>query len=171
MRGNQCAINSPRFTATSSRGLFEASHGIVFLLGCPCTTASSPAPIPPRLAKGYSLLAENYFNLLSRVSPLLFSPFSLSFEPFSSSSSSFPSSSSSSSSSSRTRRKERDLWRRVYYHGSTRYVQWPMLYRSWSISRLQRVCLVNEIVSRIDMERWVNLLDSFIFERAKGKSD
>ena len=29
----------------------------------------------------------------------------------------------------------------------------------------------NESVSRIDMERWVNLLDSFIFERAKGKSD
>ena len=143
MRGNQCAINSPRFTATSSRGLFEASHGIVFLLGCPCTTASSPAPIPPRLAKGYSLLAENYFNLLSRVSPLFFfhhpsNPFLLLLllllflllllllllllEPV----------------------EKREIYEDASITMAPRDTSWPMLYRSWSISRLQRVCLVNE---------------------------
>lgn len=62
MRGNQCAINSPRFTATSSRWpipLLASSRAFKALL--------LPArPIPLWTARRlFSSLAKNYFNLLS----------------------------------------------------------------------------------------------------------
>lgn len=60
MRGNQCAINSPRFTATSSRGLFHCSPPLARLKHL----LYQPVRFYFGLPDGYSPLAKNYFNLL-----------------------------------------------------------------------------------------------------------
>ena len=65
MRGNQCAINSPRFTATSSRGPFQAKEPLVRFPLCrkrereretnTLETSQVGPMIPLRLADSYSL--------------------------------------------------------------------------------------------------------------------
>lgn len=99
MRGNQCAINSPRFTATSSRGPIRGPESFPF--GELARTAGRSAWPTAILFPG------NYFNLpfhpVSRIRPGASGapPFSYFFTdplPF------------------RARRREnRDLWGRVYY--------------------------------------------------------
>lgn len=66
MRGNQCAINSPRFTATSSRGLFQPpllASSRAFKAR-PASPSDSTSDCPTAI-----LLAKNYFNLLSYPPP------------------------------------------------------------------------------------------------------
>ena len=108
MRGNQCAINSPRFTATSSRGPFQAKEPLVRFPLCRKRerekererererdqhTRDQPGRTNDPTSPGRQLFssAENYFNLLSYPPCLggprgphciwsrLFPPFSLPF--------------------------------------------------------------------------------------------
>lgn len=72
MRGNQCAINSPRFTATSSRGLFRRPRPLLAsprsLLRARLKHSCQPARRPADSTSDCPtaiLLAKNYFNLLS----------------------------------------------------------------------------------------------------------
>ena len=138
--------------------------------------ASSPVPIPPRLAKGYSLLAENYFNLLSHTPCVLSSFFSLFhpsnplllllllllflllllllllLEPV----------------------EKREIYEDASINMAPRDRGQCFIVRGHYFDIAMATSLFSQrdamIVFRIDMERWLNLLDSFVFERRKGKS-
>lgn len=59
MRGNQCAINSPRFTATSSRGLFHCSPPLARLKHSSC----QPVRFHFGLPDGYSPLSLRIISI------------------------------------------------------------------------------------------------------------